>query len=309
MLKLLSASALALVLSSQAHAAERIGVSMGFLSTNFQTLIVNGMQDYANSIGVELQTEDAANDVNKQLDSVRNFAAAGVSAIIVDPVDSDGTPALSKIAADAGIPLIYVNIQPTDLSTLGEKQAFVGSNEVESGTLQAKEVCRLLGGKGDIAVMIGDLTSQAARQRTADIHDVLKTPECSGMKVVQEQVANWGRVEGADLVSNWLTSGLKFDAVIANNDEMALGAVAAIKNSGGSTGNILVAGIDATPDALKAMRAGDLKVTVFQDAKGQGKGAIDTALKAVKGETIDKQVWIPFQLVTEKNLADFDHLN
>jgi inositol transport system substrate-binding protein len=309
MLKLLSASALALVLSTEAHAAERIGVSMGFMSTNFQTLITNGMRDYAKSIGVELQAEDAANDVNKQMDSVRNFAAAGVSAIIVDPVDSDGTPGLSKIAADAGIPLIYVNIQPTDLSKLGDKQAFVGSNESESGTLQTKEVCRMLGGKGDVAVMIGDLTSQAARQRTQDVHDVLKTPECSGMKIVQEQVGNWGRVEGADLVSNWLTSGLKFDAVIANNDEMALGAIAAIKNSGGSTKDILVAGIDATPDALQAMRSGDLKVTVFQDARGQGKGAVDAALKAIKGEHLDNQIWIPFQLVNEKNMAEFEHVN
>lgn len=309
MLKLLTTSAVALVLAMQAHAADRIGVSMGTLTNNFQTLIVNGMQDYAKSVGVELQIEDATTDVNKQLDQVKNFAAGGVSAIIVDPVDSDGTPALSKVAEDAGIPLIYVNVQPTDLSTLGKQQAFVGSNEAESGTLQTKEVCRILGGKGNVVVMIGDLTSQAARQRTQDVHDVIATPECSGLKVAQEQVGNWSRVNGADLVSNWLTSGLEFDAVLANNDEMALGAISALKNGGASTDKIIVAGIDATPEALQAMKAGDLKVTVFQDAKGQGKGSIDAALKAIKGEKIDREVWIPFQLVTEKNMADFEHLN
>ncbi|MFP3543934.1 sugar ABC transporter substrate-binding protein [Rhizobium sp. SIMBA_035] len=309
MLKLLTTSAVALVLAAQAHAADRIGVSMGTLTNNFQTLIVNGMQDYAKSVGVELQIEDATTDVNKQLDQVKNFAAGGVSAIIVDPVDSDGTPALSKVAEDAGIPLIYVNVQPTDLSTLGKQQAFVGSNEAESGTLQTKEVCRILGGKGNVVIMIGDLTSQAARQRTQDVHDVIATPECSGLKVAQEQVGNWSRVNGADLVSNWLTSGLEFDAVLANNDEMALGAIAALKNGGASTDKIIVAGIDATPEALQAMKAGDLKVTVFQDAKGQGKGSIDAALKAIKGEKIDREVWIPFQLVTEKNMADFEHLN
>jgi len=309
MLKLLTTSAVALVLAAQAHAADRIGVSMGTLTNNFQTLIVNGMQDYAKSVGVELQIEDATTDVNKQLDQVKNFAAGGVSAIIVDPVDSDGTPALSKVAEDAGIPLIYVNVQPTDLSTLGKQQAFVGSNEAESGTLQTKEVCRILGGKGNVVIMIGDLTSQAARQRTQDVHDVIATPECSGLKVAQEQVGNWSRVNGADLVSNWLTSGLEFDAVLANNDEMALGAIAALKNGGASMDKIIVAGIDATPEALQAMKAGDLKVTVFQDAKGQGKGSIDAALKAIKGEKIDREVWIPFQLVTEKNMADFEHLN
>ncbi|MBB5575806.1 sugar ABC transporter substrate-binding protein [Rhizobium paranaense] len=309
MLKFLGATALVLVLSSQAHAADRIGVSMGYLTTNFQTLIANGMQDYAKTKGIDLQVQDAANDVNKQLDQVRNFAAGGVSAIIVDPVDSDGTPAMSKIAEEAGIPLIYVNIQPTDLSSLGKQRAFVGSNETESGTLQTKEVCRMLGGKGDVVIMIGDLTSQAARQRTEDVHDVLKSGECGGIKVLREQVGNWSRVDGADLVSNWLTSGLKFDAVIANNDEMALGAIAALKSAGGSTGKTLVAGIDATPDALQAMKAGDLKVTVFQDAKAQGRGAVDTALKAVKGDQIDKEVWIPFKLVTNENMSQFEHLN
>ncbi|MBB4570857.1 sugar ABC transporter substrate-binding protein [Rhizobium leucaenae] len=309
MLKFLSATALVLVLSSQAYAADRIGVSMGFLTTNFQTLIANGMQDYAKTKGIDLQVEDAANDVNKQLDQVRNFAAGGVSAIIVDPVDSDGTPAMSKIAEEAGIPLIYVNIQPTDLSSLGKKQAFVGSNETESGTLQTKEVCRMLGGKGDVVIMVGDLTSQAARQRTADVHDVLNAGECSGIKVLREQVGNWSRVDGADLVSNWLTSGLKFDAVIANNDEMALGAIAALKSAGSSTDKTLVAGIDATPDALQAMKAGDLKVTVFQDAKAQGRGAVDTALKAIKGDQIDREVWIPFKLVTNENMGQFEHLN
>lgn len=309
MLKLLTTSAVALVLASQAHAADRIGVSMGTLSNNFQTLIVNGMEDYAKSIGVELQIEDATTDVNKQLDQVKNFAAGGVSAIIIDPVDSDGTPALSKVAEDAGIPLIYVNVQPTDLNTLGKQQAFVGSNETESGTLQTKEVCRMLGGKGNVVIMIGDLTSQAARQRTQDVHDVAKTPECSGIKVAQEQVGNWSRVNGADLVSNWLTSGVEFDAIIANNDEMALGAISALKAAGASTDKIIVSGIDATPEALQAMKAGDLKVTVFQDAKGQGKGSIDAALKAIKGEKLEREVWIPFQLVTQKNMADFEHLN
>lgn len=309
MLKFLTTSAVALVFAAQAHAADRIGVSMGTLTNNFQTLIVNGMEDYAKSIGVELQVEDATTDVNKQLDQVKNFAAGGVSAIIVDPVDSDGTPALSKVAEEAGIPLIYVNVQPTDLSTLGKQQAFVGSNETESGTLQTKEVCRMLGGKGNVVIMIGDLTSQAARQRTQDVHDVVKTPDCSGLKVVQEQVGNWSRVNGADLISNWLTSGLEFDAVIANNDEMALGAISALKAAGASTDKIIVSGIDATPEALQAMKAGDLKVTVFQDAKGQGKGSIDAALKAIKGEKLDREVWIPFQLVTQKNMADFEHLN
>lgn len=304
----LAAATVALFCTANAQGAERIGVVMGMLQTNFQSLIVNGMKEHAATIGVDLQIEDAANDVNRQVDAVRNFSTGGVSAIIVDPIDSDSTATMSQIAADAGIPLVYVNIQPSDLSTLKDKQAFVGSDERESGTLQTEEVCRRMGGKGDVVVMVGDLTSQTARQRTADIHDVLKTPKCQGMKVVQEQVGNWGRVEGADLVANWLTSGVSFQAVIANNDEMALGAINALKASNASK-NILVAGIDATPDALTAMKDGDLHVTVFQDAKGQGVGAVDTALKAARGEAFEQIVWIPFELVTPETMTTYEARN
>ena len=100
-------------------------------------------------------------------------------------------------------------------------------------------------------------------------------------------------------------SGVKFDAIVSNNDEMALGAINALKASKKWTPQTIVAGIDATPDALASMKAGDLKVTVFQDAAGQGKGAIDAALKLAKGDKIDREIYIPFQLVTPANMDAF----
>ena len=129
--------------------AENIGVSMALFDDNFLTVLRNGMQDYANGMdGVTLQIEDAQNDVGKQLNQIQNFVASGVDAIIVNPVDTDATAAMSQAAADAGIPLVYVNRQPVNLDSLPEKQAFVASDEKESGTLEAKEVCRLLKEKG-----------------------------------------------------------------------------------------------------------------------------------------------------------------
>jgi inositol transport system substrate-binding protein len=149
------------------------------------------------------------------------------------------------------------------------------------------------------------LSNQAARQRTADVHDVIATPECSFMKIVEEQTGNWQRTQGTDLMTNWLSAGRKFDAVVSNNDEMAIGAIQALKAANVDMKTMIVAGVDATQDALAAMKAGDLKVTVFQDAAGQGKGAVDTALKLVKGEKVDKKVYIPFQLVTPANMDKF----
>jgi len=299
------ALALATILSSPAMAA-KIGVSMDKFDDNFLTVLRNGMSDYAKSLpGVTMQIEDAKDDVSKQLSQVQNFIANKVDAIIVNPVDTSATEAITKAAADAGVPLVYVNREPADVDKLGPKAAFVASNEADSGTLEAKQICKLLGGKGDILVMEGVLSNQSAVQRTKDIHEVIATPDCSGIKVVAEQTANYDRTQAQNLMTNWLSKGLKYDAVVSNNDEMAIGALQAMKAAGVDTKTAIVGGIDATQDALASMKAGDLKVTVFQDAAGQGKGAVDAAIKLAAGGTVEKKVYIPFQLVTPANMADF----
>lgn len=294
-----------------AAAAENIGVSMALFDDNFLTVLRNGMQDYAAGMDdVTLQVEDAQNDVGRQLNQIQNFVASGVDAIIVNPVDTDATIAMSNLAAEAGIPLVYVNRQPVNVDELPEGQAFVASDEVESGTLQTQEICRLLkeAGKGDGAtavVMMGELSNQAARIRTQDIKDVIATDECSFIDIVEEQTAMWSRTQGTDLMTNWLSAGIQFDAVISNNDEMAIGAIQALKTSGMAMDQVIVGGIDATADALAAMQAGDLDVTVFQNAAGQGQGAVDAALSLARGEAVDSKVYVPFELVTPQNLAEY----
>ncbi|KGJ06462.1 monosaccharide ABC transporter substrate-binding protein, CUT2 family (TC 3.A.1.2.-) [Paracoccus halophilus] len=303
-------SAMTLAVAGSAS-AENIGVSMALFDDNFLTVLRNGMLSHAESLGdVTLQIEDAQNDVGKQLNQIQNFVASGVDAIIVNPVDTDATIAMSNAAADAGIPLVYVNRQPVNLDSLPENQAFVASDERESGTLETQEICRLLKeqGKGDGAravVMMGELSNQAARVRTQDIKDVIATEECGFIEIVEEQTAMWMRTQGMDLMTNWLSAGVEFDAVISNNDEMAIGAIQALKTAGIPMDQVVIGGVDATADALAAMEAGDLDVTVFQNAAGQGQGAVDTALKLVRGEPSERQVYVPFELVTPANLADY----
>jgi len=303
------ALAVATILSTPAMAA-KIGVSMDKFDDNFLTVLRNGMSDYAKTVpGVSLQIEDAKDDVSKQLSQVQNFIANKVDAIIVNPVDTSATPAITKLAAEAGVPLVYVNRLPADLDQLGPKASAVVSDERESGTYEAQQICKLLGGKGDILVIEGQLSNQAAVQRTKDVHEVIATPECSGIKIVAEQTANWDRTQGQNLMTNWLSKGLKFDAVVSNNDEMAIGAIQAMKAAGVDTKKAIVGGVDATQDALASMKAGDLKVTVFQNAAGQGKGAVDTALALASGKTVDKWVKIPFELVTPDNLDKYAKKN
>lgn len=283
----------------------KVGVSMALFDDNFLTALRNGISSAAEKEGVDVQIEDAKNEVGTQLNQIQNFIASGVDAIIVNPVDTDATVSISSDAEAAGIPLVYVNRQPINVDMLPANQAFVASNEVVSGTLQTKEVCRLLDGKGKVVVMMGELSNQAAIQRTKDIHDVIATPECSGMEVVAEQSAEWSRTKGNDLMTNWLAAGIEFDAVISNNDEMAIGAIQALKAADRSMDSVVVAGIDATPDALQAMKQGDLDVTVYQSAPGQGSSSVKVAAQLARGEKVDSKVWVPFELVTPANLDDY----
>ncbi|MGI4982269.1 MAG: sugar ABC transporter substrate-binding protein [Janthinobacterium lividum] len=284
--------------------AEKVGMSLAS-SNLFLVVMRNGMADYAKTLpNVTVQFEDAQNDVAKQLNQVQNFIAQKVDAIIVNPVDSDSTPKMSRLAAAAGIPIVYVNEQPGD-KTLPPKASFVGSDEADSGTLEMKEVCRLMNGKGNIVLLMGNLSNQATRQRTQDVKDVISKPPCNGIKILDSQTANWDRTKASDLMNNWLSAGLKFDAVVSNNDEMAIGAIQALKAAKKFDKNMIVAGIDATRDGLASMKAGDLKVTVFQNGPGQGRTALDTALKLAKGGRVDPKIWIPFELVTPANLNQY----
>ncbi|OUK67009.1 substrate-binding domain-containing protein [Klebsiella pneumoniae] len=192
-----------------------------------------------------------------------------------------------------------VNRTPGD-KTLPPGVVFVGSDERESGTLQMEALAKLANYKGNVAIMIGNLTDAGALQRTKDVEQVVaKYP---AMKVVQKQPANYSRSEGMDLMQNWTGNGEAIDIVAANNDEMAIGAAMALEKS---QKKLLIGGIDATPDGLKALASDKIQVTVFQDAVGQGKTALAVALKLIKGEKVESHVWIPFELVTKENMQTY----
>ncbi|AUH33036.1 sugar ABC transporter substrate-binding protein [Paracoccus tegillarcae] len=302
----ISATLLFASLAGGALAETRVAVSMTAFDNPFLTIIREAIAaEAAKTADVDLAFEDAQLDVARQLDQVQNFIADGYDAIVVNPVDGDSTTAITQAAVAAGVPLVYVNHPPGDIDSLPEGVSFVGSNEIDSGTMQTEQVCELLGGTGDVLVMMGPLENHSAITRTRDIHDVIATPDCSGMTVVEEQTANWKRGEAQDLMTNWLTSGVVFDAVIANNDEMAIGAILAMKAAGTDMDNVVVAGIDATPDGLAALASGDLDVTVYQNAARQGEVALQTAVAMAGGQPAERNIWIPFEPVTRENMADY----
>ncbi|WP_308915552.1 substrate-binding domain-containing protein [Jannaschia sp. LMIT008] len=295
--------------------AQTIGVSMARFDDNFLTVLRNGMEEYAATLdGVEIQVEDAQDDVAAQLDQINNFIASGVDAIVVNAVDTNAVDAMTNAASGAGVPLVYVNREPANVDSLPDDQAFVASNEIESGTLAAFEACKMLRADGKAGgaqgyMLMGQLSNQAAVQRSKDVEDVLGMDMCNFITLIDSQTANWSRDEANDLMTNFISSGEPIDVVFANNDEMALGAIQALKANGISMDDVVVVGVDATQDALQSMSVGELDATVFQDAAGQGAGAIDAAVALANGEEVDQKVYIPFQLVTQDNLSDFTDQN
>lgn len=300
---------LAALLAGPAQAAT-IGITMQSFDDNFQTLLRNGLAARAATVeGVEVQFEDSQRDVGKQLSQVDNFIVSGVDAIIVTLADTSAAPAITSAAEAAGIPLVYLNLEPVNVAQLPDNQAYVGSKETEAGMLGANEACKLLAeqGKQDARayIIMGDLSHNAALERTQSVRDALSADRCDFIKIADEQQAAWSRIAAADLMTNWLTAGEPFDAIFANNDEMAIGATQAMRSAGVDMKDVIVVGVDATQDGLAAMRAGDLDVTVFQNASAQAAGAVDAALALVRGEAVEQVVYIPFELVTPENMDTY----
>jgi inositol transport system substrate-binding protein len=306
LLSVLSACAAPAAAPTEAAATEasgakpvKIGVSMLF-DDLWLTTLRDAMTKYAASQpGVELIMVDSKEDVATQLGQVENFVTQKVDAIVIVPANTDAADPMTKAAQDAGIPLVYVNRLPANLP---DGVAYVGSESIQAGIMQAEWLAKQLNGKGNVVIMNGNLAQEAAQKRTEGEKQVFaKYPD---IKIIREDTGNWHRDEGLSLMENWLASGDQIDAVASNNDEMAIGALQAIE-AAGKLGKILVGGVDASPDALQEMDKGRLNVTVFQNAAGQGEGGIKAAIALARGEKIDQITWVPFELVTPENYKTY----
>ncbi|CAN2966028.1 MULTISPECIES: sugar ABC transporter substrate-binding protein [Pseudomonas] len=296
-------AALLLMFSQWSFAAYRIGVSIARVDDNFMTYVRTGLEAAAKHQDVQIQFEDAQGDVVRQLNQVEGFLNQKVDAVIVLPVDTAATANITRAAVAAKTPLVYVNRHP-DEPTLPEGVVTVASNDIEAGQLQMRYLAQKLGGKGNVAIIMGDLAQNATHARTEGVKQVLK--DFPGIKIVEQQSAEWQRSKGMDLTSNWLLAGTAFNAIVANNDEMAIGAAMALQQAGKAKGEIAIVGIDGLPDGLAAIKRGLLAGSVFQDPKAQAAQAVQAAVRMIKGEQVDAQVWVPFELITPEQVGVFE---
>lgn len=276
----------------------KIGVTFPILD-QFLQKVADGMKTRAAADGVTLIIVAAQEKTDVQLGQVENFVSQRVDGIIIIPVDTDAAGPMTQKAISAKIPLAYVNRRPSDLP---KGVPYVGSDSLIAGQLEMEALAKLVGHKGNVGILVGDPANEGAQMRTKGCKDVVaKYP---GMKVTKEQSGNYYRDKGLSITENWLQSGQKVDVICSNNDEMALGAIQALKKAG-KTKQVKVGGVDATADGLAAMKAGTLAVTVFQDAKGQGAGGVDAIVKLHNKEAVPGFLNVPFELVTPANMADF----
>jgi len=276
----------------------RVGASMQGLNDSYIRLVTNAMELRAKELGIELTILDGEGKAEKQIAQVENLIAQQYDVIIINPMSLEGCAPAIDAAVKANVPIFtLVSI----VKNQDKAVTYVGSDAPESGKIQGEMIVKATGGKGNIALMMGPIGHDAQIGRKKGLMDALAG---KSYNVVVEQTANWQRDQGLQLMENWLQAGQKFDIVAAQNDNMAMGALMAVEKAG-LAGKIQVFGIDATADACVAVKEGRLAGTVFQDAAGQGKKAVEVALQIAKKEKVEKIIFIPYLPVDKTNVDKY----
>lgn len=254
---------------------------------------------------LEITSFDAQNDMQKQQEHIRTFASQDYDVIILSAVNTDTAAEMINMAGD--IPMIFTNRLPDESVFRKGIDAYVGSEETESGRLQGEYLAEYFKDSGktelNVVMLMGQLGLDNTTKRTESAKKALEDAGYT-LNMVFEDTAEWNRATAMSKMEQVLGTGKPIDCVIANNDEMALGAIEALK-AVDKLKDVQVVGLDATDNALQAIEEGEMGMTVFQDAKAQAEKAVDLALKAGNGEEIETFNWIPFTAITKENVAEY----
>ena len=282
--------------ASSAGAAGRptVGLAISTLNNPFFVDLRDGAQAAAAKAGIALVVLDAQNDPARQASSVEDLIAKKVGAVIINPTDSDAiVPTVKKLNA-AKIPVITVDRAANG----GTVAAHIASDNVAGGRMAAAYVARRLKGKGNVVMLEGIAGSSAARDRGKGFREGLQ--KFPGIKIVASQTADFDRSKGLTVMENILQAQKKINAVFAQNDEMALGAVQAIEGAKRQQA-MFVVGFDAIADALKAVNEGRIAATIAQQPKVMGRLAVEAAASRLKGGKVAKFTPVPLRLVTKNS--------
>lgn len=266
-----------------------VGFSVSTQNNPFFVSLAKGVEAKAKELGVTVKVVDAQNDPAKQANDIADLLQQNISVLLVNPVDSDAISTSVKAANKANIPVICLDRSANQ----GDVACLVASDNVKGGEMAADYIIKKLGEKVKVAELEGIPGASASRERGEGFHKLAD----SKLTVVAKQTAEFDRSKGLTVAENMLQANPNIKAIFAQNDEMALGAISAAKSAGK---NILVVGFDGTEDGVKAVNSGDMIATIAQQPDQMGVIGVDTALKLVKGEKVEKSIPIDLKLVTKQ---------
>lgn len=278
----------------------RFALLMSHLTNDYTTSLAAAAQDQAMSRGVELVVLDAQQSVRRQAGLIETLVQEGIDGIIVEPAGTTGLEAAMAMCKAEGIPLVTVaqRVAQADLV-----DCHIGSDSVETGRLQMMICLDRLGYAGRIVILHGPFGSDAQAARYEGYQSVLSA--WPALQVVAEQEAGWDERTARAIVHRWLEAGKQFDAVVAQNDDMAMGAIQALKEHG-LLEQVQVFGIDASPMGLALVEAGEMAATLSQQPDLIGREAVLACLKIHQGLPQEPLISINQQIITHasNDLAD-----
>ncbi len=280
------------VLPLYAAAPPAVGLSISTLNNPFFVDLRDGAQAAAKKANVNLIVLDAQNDSAREASQIEDLIQKKAAVIAINPTDSDAiVPTIKKINA-AKIPVITVDRGANG----GNVAAHIASDNVAGGMMAAAYVGKRLNGKGNVVMLEGIAGTSAARDRGKGFRDGLK--KFPGITLVAVQTADFDRAKGLTVMENILQAQKKIDAVFAQNDEMALGAIQAIEAAKRQS-QMFVVGFDAIGDALTAIKAGKMAATIAQQPKEMGRLAVEAARRIINKQSVPKFTPVPLKLVTK----------
>lgn len=279
-----------------------IGASMLKMSDPDLVVMGDSMTATADQLGVGLTKVDAQGDSAKEMTNVDDLIARGSDAIIMMPVDQESSQAAAKRVNDADIPLFLLNQSfPEDAGVAYE--SYIGVDDSEAGVMQANYVKDQLPAGGKIIYLVGTYGAPWTDHRKTGFDETVP----ANVEIVSEIAANGSRDDAKRTTEDLLQrfSGSDVVGLVAQNDEMAIGAASAIEEAGRRDQFKFIIGVDGTDAGFESIQNGAMTATVRQDSAGQGKAAIETANTFLSGGQIEKSIILPFELVTPANLAEF----
>jgi inositol transport system substrate-binding protein len=256
------------------------------------------MEISQNNPHIKVEFADGKFDRELQSQQVRKFIEEKVQVIIINPADYEGLVPVAKAATEAGIPVIALNIK-----LAGGETIFVGSKNYDSGKLQGEYMAEKLPKNAKIFYLKGTAGLYHSVERIQGFVDacLAKRPD---IEILASGDAGYVRNKARELTLSWLALYPQVDGIVAANDQMAFGAIDALKLTGRQAG-VIVGGIDATEEACKLIKSGELSQSVYQDGFGQAEKAYEVVQMMQRGEKIPKEIILPFVSVTVDNVDDF----